>query len=181
MHESFVACFKGSVLLSFIVAVLVLLPRSSNLFDNAVYVVLFVAYLPYDLTPLEQWYIKAAVILVVMALNLRGLEAVTAVSVVLTMAVCAPFLIMFAARVSDVRPIQWLYLPSENHVIAFEDIDFGYVFSFVSPLLLGGERRCSAGHTCGEVMIRLVLTCLSVAPPHLLAVYQSPFVLTENH
>jgi amino acid transporter len=78
--------------------------------DNALYPVMFVDYLAYlsgDMSPAERWLIGAGVISFVTWLNLRGIRAVGLSSIVFTILVLAPFIVMSGLGASSVESLHW--------------------------------------------------------------------------
>jgi amino acid transporter len=78
--------------------------------DNALYPVMFVDYLAYlngDMSPAERWLIGAGVISLVSWLNLRGIRVVGFSSVVFTLLVLAPFLVMAWLGAPRVETVHW--------------------------------------------------------------------------
>lgn len=78
--------------------------------DNALYPVMFVDYLAYlngDMSPGERWLIGAGVISFVSWLNLRGIRVVGFCSIVFTLLVLAPFLVMAWLGAPRVETVHW--------------------------------------------------------------------------
>lgn len=79
--------------------------------DNALYPVMFVDYLSYlrgDMPPFERWLIGAALISAVTWLNIRGTRLVGLSSMIFTLLVLAPFVVMVVLGAPQVDPAQWL-------------------------------------------------------------------------
>eukprot|EP01114_Cavostelium_apophysatum_P024194 TRINITY_DN9404_c0_g1_i1.p1 TRINITY_DN9404_c0_g1~~TRINITY_DN9404_c0_g1_i1.p1 ORF type:complete len:393 (+),score=66.08 TRINITY_DN9404_c0_g1_i1:238-1416(+) len=116
----------------------------SSCFDNAIYPIIFVEYLGRslpDLTETEKWFIKFALVLFITAINLVGLEVVSWVSAVLTVAICFPLVIEFGMVATQISPsTQWTLIP--------EDVDWGLYLSTVLWIYAGWD---SLGTIAGEV------------------------------
>ena len=78
--------------------------------DNALYPVMFVDYLVYlngDMSPAERWLIGIGVISFVSWLNVRGIGVVGFTSIVFTLLVLAPFLVMVWLGAPKVETVHW--------------------------------------------------------------------------
>lgn len=78
--------------------------------DNALYPVMFVDYLAYlrgDMSPLERWLIGASLVIVITWLNLRGIRLVGFMSMIFTVFVLAPFVVMVILGAPRIDPAHW--------------------------------------------------------------------------
>ncbi|MBM4264415.1 MAG: APC family permease [Deltaproteobacteria bacterium] len=78
--------------------------------DNALYPVMFVDYLAYlrgDMSPTERWLIGASLVLVITWLNIRGIQLVGFMSVIFTLFVLAPFIVMIVLGAPRVETAHW--------------------------------------------------------------------------
>lgn len=78
--------------------------------DNALYPVMFLDYLAYlrgDMGPMERWLIGTTVILAITWLNIRGIQLVGFLSILFTLFVLAPFVIMVFLGASRVETTHW--------------------------------------------------------------------------
>ena len=78
--------------------------------DNALYPVMFVDYLVYlngDMSPAERWLIGVGVISFVSWLNVRGIGVVGFTSIVFTLLVLAPFVVMIWLGAPKVETVHW--------------------------------------------------------------------------
>lgn len=78
--------------------------------DNALYPVMFVDYLAYlrgDMSPMERWLIGASLVLVITWLNLRGIRLVGFMSMIFTVFVLAPFIVMVILGAPRIDPAHW--------------------------------------------------------------------------
>lgn len=86
--------------------------------DNALYPVMFVDYLAYlrgDMGPMERWLIGASLVLVISWLNIRGIQLVGFMSVLFTLFVLAPFVVMVILGAPRVETAHW-FAPSGGSV-----------------------------------------------------------------
>ncbi len=79
--------------------------------DNALYPVMFVDYLAYlrgDISALERWLLGTAMISVFTWLNTRGIRLVGLSSIIFTLLVLAPFVVMVIMGAPHIQPSVWL-------------------------------------------------------------------------
>lgn len=116
----------------------------SNMLDLPTYPVLLSSYvqstlLP-DLTPLHAWMVRLTALACVIAVNARGINAVSKLSFVFTLVVVPPFLLQPALAAGRLDPAAWLRtVPS---------IDWS---TFVSIMLWKHQGWTSLGCVAGEV------------------------------
>lgn len=112
--------------------------------DNALYPVMFVDYLVYlngDMSPAERWLIGVGVISFVSWLNVRGIRVVGFSSVVFTLLVLAPFVVMVWLGAPKVETVHWF---ARSAVIDWPLL--------LSTLLWNTSGWDSAGCCAGEVI-----------------------------
>jgi amino acid transporter len=79
--------------------------------DNALYPVMFLDYFAYvrgDIPPQERWLLGTALISVITWLNVRGIRVVGVSSIVFTVFVLAPFVVMVLMGIPQIQPSVWL-------------------------------------------------------------------------
>jgi len=121
----------------------------ANFFDNALFPVIFVDYLKqvYPLGFWEAWGIKVAIIILIVALNLRGIDMVSWVSALLTCAILVPLVLELIFQFKHIDPAeQWMQIP--HNIFDRKDVDWGLFLSTALWLYAGWD---GLGTIAGEV------------------------------
>jgi amino acid transporter len=121
----------------------------ANFFDNALFPVIFVDYVNqmYHLTYWEAWGLKLVIILVIVLLNLRGIDMVSWVSALLTCAILIPLALELIFRFKHINPAeQWTQVPHD--IFDRKEVDWGLFLSTALWLYAGWD---GLGTIAGEV------------------------------
>jgi len=121
----------------------------ANFFDNALFPVIFVDYVNqmYHITYWEAWAIKLVIIIIIVLLNLRGIDMVSWVSALLTCAILIPLALELIFRFKHINPAeQWTQVPHD--IFDRKEVDWGLFLSTSLWLYAGWD---GLGTIAGEV------------------------------